>query len=70
MSIAIRSLSEINQQATAILAREMGIADALRFLNQFSSGSGDYTNERDQWLGNLSLEQITSEIKAKRDKRT
>lgn len=69
MSLAIRSLSEINRQATAILAREMGIADALRFLNQFSSGSGDYTNERDQWLGNLSLEQITSEIKAKRDRR-
>lgn len=69
MSIAIRTLSEINQQATAILAREMGIADALRFLNQFSSGSGDYTKERDQWLGNLSLEQITSEIKAKRDRR-
>lgn len=69
MSIAIRPLSEINQQATAILALEMGIADALRFLNQFSSGSGDYTNERDQWLGNLSLEQITSEIKAKRDRR-
>ncbi len=69
MSMAIRPLSEINQQATAILAREMGIADALRFLNQFSSGSGDYTNERDQRLGNLSLEQITSEIKAKRDRR-
>lgn len=66
MSMAIRTLSEINQQATAILAREMGIADALRFLNQFSSGSGDYTSERDQWLGNLSLEQITWEIKAKR----
>ena len=69
MSVAIRPLSEISQQATAILAREMGIADALRFLNQFSSGSGDYTSERDQWLGNLSLEQITSEIKAKRDRR-
>ncbi len=69
MSGAIRPLSEINQQATAILAREMGIADAPRFLNQFSSGSGDYTSERDQWLGNLSLEQITSKIKAKKDRR-
>ena len=26
----------------------MGIVDALRFLNQFSSGSGDYTSKRDQ----------------------
>ena len=69
MSEEIRPLSEINQQATAILAREMGIADALRFLRQFSSGSGDYTKERDQWLGDLTLEQITSEIKTKRNRR-
>ena len=69
MSTKIRPLSEINQQATAILTREMGIADTLRFLSQFSSGSGDYTKERDQWLGNLSLEQITSEIKARRNRR-
>ena len=68
MNVAIRPLSQINQEATAILAREMGIADALRFLSQFSSGSGDYTEERDQWLGSLTREQITSEIKAKRKK--
>ncbi len=69
MSTEIRPLSEINQQATSILAREMGIADALRFLNQFSNGSGDYTAERENWLGNLSLEQITSAIKADRSRR-
>ena len=68
MSVEIRPLSELNQQATTILAREMGITDTLRFLSQFTSGSGDYTKERDQWLGDLSLEQITSEIKAKRNR--
>ena len=68
MSLAIRPLSEINQQATDILVREIGIVDTLRFLNQFSAGSGDYTKERGQWLDELSLEQITSEIKAKRNK--
>ena len=69
MSVEIRPLSEINQQATEILVREMGVVDALRFLSQFSRGSGDYTKEREQWLDDLSLEQITSEIKAKRKKR-
>jgi hypothetical protein len=69
MSIEIRPLSEINQQATEILVREMGVVDALRFLSQFGTGSGDYTQERGQWLDNLSLEQITSEIKAKRKQR-
>lgn len=70
MSVEIRPLSELNQQATEILVREMGIVDALRFLSQFSSGSGDYTKERKQWLDNLTLEQITSEIRAKRKQRT
>ena len=69
MSLAIRPLSELNRQATALLVREMGIADALRFLSQFSSGSGDYTIERDQWLADLSVQQIASEIKAKRKER-
>lgn len=69
MSVEIRPLSELNQQATEILVREMGIVDALRFLSQFSSGSGDYTKERKQWLDNLTLEQITSEIRAKRKQR-
>jgi hypothetical protein len=66
MSQTIRPLAEINRQATEVLVREMGVADALRFLSQLSSGSGDYTKEREQWLGDLSLQQITDEIKAGR----
>ena len=69
MSLVIRPLSDLNRQATELLVREMGITDALRFLSQFSSGSGDYTKERDQWLDDLSLQQIVSEIKAKRKER-
>lgn len=70
MRTDIRPLSELNQQATEIFVREMGIVDALRFLSQSSSGSGDYTKERQQWLGGLTLEQITLDIKAKRKQRT
>lgn len=70
MSIEIRPLLELNQQATELLVREMGVVDALRFLSQFSSGSGNYTKERQQWLDDLTLEQITSEIKAKRKQHT
>lgn len=68
MSIELRPLSELNQHATAILVREIGVVDTLRFLSQFSAGSGDYTKERSQWLDELSLKQITSEIKARRHK--
>ena len=68
MSATIRPLAAINEEATAILMRELGVVDAIRFLNQFRSGSGDYTKERGKWLDDLSLDQIVSSIKAKRQK--
>jgi hypothetical protein len=66
MSTRVRPLAEINEQATNVLIREMGVVDTLRFLTQFRPGSGDYTKERGQWLDNVPLEQILSDIKAKR----
>ncbi len=69
MSAKMRPLAEITEQATTILIREMGVVDALRFLSQAHRGSGDYTKERTRWLDSLSLDQITSEIKAKRKKK-
>ena len=69
MKAEIRPLSELNEQATEVLVREMGIVDALRFLNQFSTGTGNYTQQREQWLGNLSLDEITSQIKSRREQR-
>ena len=68
MKAKIRPLADINREAEAILIREMGVVTAMRFLNQFRVGSGDYTKERGQWLDDLSLEQITSQIKARRGK--
>jgi hypothetical protein len=66
MSTVIRPIAEIDRRARAILTRDLGIVDTLRFLGQFRSGSGDYTAERGEWLDNLSLEGIVSEIKGKR----
>lgn len=68
MTASMRPLAEVTEQATAILIREMGVVDALRFLSQIRAGSGDYTKERSRWLDNLSLDQIASDIKAKRPK--
>ena len=69
MSAEIRPLSEISEKAQEILIREMGIVDTFRFLNQFNRGSGNYTREREQWLHDLSLDDITSAIKADRARR-
>ncbi len=36
MKTNTKSLQEITEQAIKILSKEMGIADTIRFLNQFS----------------------------------
>ncbi len=59
--------SEINKKATHILFQQMGVVDTFRFLNQFTLGNGDYTKERRQWLNELTLEDIISDIKEQRE---
>jgi len=68
MNIEARPVSEISRRATHILFKEMGIVDTIRFLNQFSMGQGDYTKEREKWLGDISMDDAISQIKAQRKK--
>jgi len=68
MSAVIRPIADVDRRAREILTRDLGIVDTLRFLGQFRTGSGDYTAERGEWLDDLSLEKIVSEIKGKRRK--
>jgi len=63
-------VSEVNKKATHILFKQMGIVDTFKYLNQFTLGHGDYTKERETWLKDFSLEDIVSEIKAKRNIKT
>jgi len=63
MKIDTKPLTEINQLATHILCRELGVVDTIRFINQFTTGYGDYTKEREKLFGDLSLKEIVSEIK-------
>lgn len=62
MTVQTRSLHEISRDAHAALVRELGIVDAIRFLNQYTTGRGDYTAERHEWLGDESLEELFKQI--------
>jgi len=67
MNMQARPVSEINRRATHILFKEMGVVDTIRFFNQFSMGQGDYTKEREKWLGEISLDEAISQIKSHRE---
>lgn len=66
MNLNTHTVSEINQKATHVLFKQLGVVDTFKFLGQFTLGRGDYTQERKQWLDNLSLDDIVSAIKANR----
>ncbi|MFQ5604920.1 MAG: hypothetical protein ACE5HS_16755 [bacterium] len=68
MKTDIKPLNEITNEATRLLYRELGVVNTLRFLNQFTIGHGNYTEERDQLFTGLSLDDIISEIKQMRKK--
>ena len=58
----MKPLAELTSEAIALLSRELGTADTIRFINQFTNGFGDYTAERDLRFDSLSLDDITSAI--------
>lgn len=63
MNVQTRPLSEITRHAIDLLSKEMGIVDTVRFLNQFTTGYGDYTEEREALFEDLTLDEILASIK-------
>jgi hypothetical protein len=61
--ISLLPLPVLREKGFAVLVRELGPANALRFLHLYQTGTGNYTAEREQWLGSLTLEEIDAEIK-------
>ena len=67
MSTSTMSLEELRQRGLAALAKELGPVGMVRFLQQFETGSGDYTAERHQWLPD-DVDRIMDEVRRKTPK--
>lgn len=63
--IDVRSTEEIRKLGIEALAEALGPVDAVRFLQSFDLGRGDYTKERDQVLS-LELGEIVLGVEKKR----
>ncbi|MDZ4700921.1 MAG: hypothetical protein SH809_14525 [Rhodothermales bacterium] len=66
MGVPVRSLQEITEQAIRVLVRELGAADAARFIGQFTTGYGDYTAERKELFKDVTIDHVIQEIYAAR----
>ena len=59
-------IAEVTAAGIALLCREIGPVNTARFINHFSNGFGNYTEERDGLLGNPTVEDLVKEIEARR----
>jgi hypothetical protein len=69
MDVKAKPLAEITSRAIEVLCQELGPADAIRFINQFTTGHENYMAERDALFAGVSLDRIISDIKQSRDPR-
>lgn len=57
-----KPLTEITQDALRLLYRELGLVNTIRFLNQFTTGFGNYTEERSVLLENQTVKEVLADL--------
>lgn len=57
------TLDQIKQMGIAALSQQLGMVGMIRFLQQSETGWGDYTKDRECWLGNPDLKDLFTAIK-------
>jgi hypothetical protein len=62
-----KTQQEVVRRGYQILVESLGVVDALRFIQHFSAGHGDYTQERHAWLDQASIDEILSDMKQPQD---
>jgi hypothetical protein len=66
MTVLLKPLAGINQEAIRVLTREIGVANTLRFINQFTSGTGNYTEERREMHSGMEIDDLVAETQRRR----
>jgi hypothetical protein len=64
-----KTLNEIRIRGFEVLVKNLGPADAIRFIQSYTHGSGDYTRERKQWL-EKDFDTVIARIKERRKKKS
>ncbi|HEX4963374.1 MAG TPA: hypothetical protein VF173_21270 [Thermoanaerobaculia bacterium] len=69
MEQLITNHSELRERGFRALADALGWVNAVRFLREYDSGSGNYTEERATLLPDLSIEELAAEVERIQDEK-
>ena len=59
----MKTQNQIIEQGYKALVDSLGVVDAIRFMQHFNPGEGNYTEERHRWLENKSINDVLGDIK-------
>jgi hypothetical protein len=59
------TLAQIHEAGIKALARSLGPVGMVRFLQQYETGQGNYTLERDQWLADPKNDDLLEKVTLK-----
>jgi hypothetical protein len=65
----MRTTLELLSDGWRALVKELGLGDALRYKVLFQPGRGDYTREREELVGHLTLNDWENELREWESKR-
>lgn len=68
MTVQPMTLEEIRLQGLEALMRQLGPVGMVRFLQQFETGRGDYTEDRRRWLEAERVREIARDVQAARER--
>jgi hypothetical protein len=63
MSVQTTTLEEIRAKGLEALKRELGVTGAVRFLQLFETGSGDYSKDRHRLFKTATVEKLAAQIR-------
>jgi hypothetical protein len=63
-----RNAAQLAADGFAAMVEKLGMADAVRYVQLYHQGAGDYTRERHEWLDELSHDQVASLLAAAAEK--
>ena len=66
MNSDVMPLAQVRAIGLEALSKALGPVGLVRFLQQFETGSGDYTSERHEWLGETTVRDLAQELAQRR----
>ena len=62
MDVRLMTDEQILEFGFKVLVDKLGPIGMVRFIHQFQAGTGDYTEERRQWVGTSDVETLAKQI--------